>query len=137
MLAFVDQTAWLRRQDFTLSCLGVLHSIATGEVMPDSWYRQIEQPGERLDIATHIQNLNQNKEILEVIDTGDVTSMNMDTDDNPGIDDSMFSAVAASDLRQTKTFSEGSHCIQCCWCQETLHLQFTSLASKFNWSDDL
>ena len=30
MLAFVDQTAWLRRQDFTLSCLGVLHSNGLG-----------------------------------------------------------------------------------------------------------
>ena len=39
MLAFVDQMAWLRRQDFTLSCLGVLHSSAafdtiTHEVKP-------------------------------------------------------------------------------------------------------
>ena len=82
--------------------------------VPDSWYRQIEQPGERLDIATHFQNLNQNKEIPEVIDTGNVTSMNMDTDDNPGLDGSLISVAAASDLQQTKTFSEGSHCIQCC-----------------------
>ena len=33
MLAFVDQMAWLRRQDFTLSCLGVLHS---NEISTDS-----------------------------------------------------------------------------------------------------
>ena len=80
---------WLARVCFHImirthvQCIVVLyHFIATGEVMPDSWYRQIGNPEETLHIAGHIQNLNQNRDIPQVVDNSDVTSMDMVTDES-------------------------------------------------------